>query len=123
MVALTADVPGLPVEADRLVELDVHRLAGWSANRLGAAVAAAVGQDSLLAIHPDLVPASALAPLVCLDAKAGFVVADMTDVDEFTPVVALPDAPVYLVDGLDRGDAMANWSPDEADPAIAAAGR
>jgi len=31
--------------------------------------------------------------------------------------------PVYLVDGLDRGDHMANWSPDEALPAIAAGQR
>ncbi len=123
MVTLTSNVPGLPTQADRLVELGVHRIAGWPANRLRAAAAAAVGPGSLLAIHPDLVPASTLAPLVCLDARAGFVVADMTDVDEFTPVVALPEAPVYLVDGLDRGDAMANWSPDEADPAIVAAGR
>jgi hypothetical protein len=38
-------------------------------------------------------------------------------------MVELPDSPVYLVDGLDRGDAMANWRPDEADPAIAAANR
>lgn len=30
---------------------------------------------------------------------------------------------MHLVDDLDRGDDMANWSPDEADPAIAASGR
>ncbi|HEX2286610.1 MAG TPA: DUF5701 family protein, partial [Mycobacterium sp.] len=50
---------------------------------------------------------------------------DMADVDEFTPIpsVGLPDTPLYLVCDLDRGDAMANWSPDEALPAIAQAGR
>lgn len=50
---------------------------------------------------------------------------DMTDVDDFFPIeqVTLPPGPVYLVDGLDRGDHMANWSPDEALPAIAAAQR
>ena len=37
--------------------------------------------------------------------------------------IQLPAAPAYLVDGLDRGDAMSNWSPAEADPAIAAADR
>jgi hypothetical protein len=59
------------------------------------------------------------------DGKPGFVVGDMTDVDAFRPIepVVLPEGPVYVVAGLDRGDAMANWSPDEALPAITAAGR
>jgi len=35
----------------------------------------------------------------------------------------VPGAPLYLIRDLDRGDAMANWSPDEALPAIADAGR
>jgi hypothetical protein len=49
----------------------------------------------------------------------------MADVDEFTPItsVRLPDAPLYLMGDIDRGDAMANWSPDEALPAIEQAGR
>lgn len=96
---------------------------GWQANRLRAAAEPIGGQASLLVVHPDLVPASALAPLVCHDDKPGFVVADMTDVDEFTSVAPLPDSPLYLIDDLDRGDDMANWSPDEAAPAIASAGR
>jgi hypothetical protein len=77
----------------------------------------------LLVVHPDLVPASALTPLLRLGDRPGFVVADMTDVDEFASVTPLPESPVYLVDGLDRGDDMANWSPDEAGPAITSAGR
>lgn len=49
----------------------------------------------------------------------------MTDLDEFVPVesVSLPDRPLYVVRGVDRGDAMLNWSPDEAMAAIAAQGR
>ena len=49
----------------------------------------------------------------------------MSDVDVFAPIsaVMLPDPPVYLVHDIDRGDAMANWSPDEALPAITGAGR
>ena len=35
----------------------------------------------------------------------------------------LPQAPIYVIRDLDRGDAMANWSPDEALPAIEDAGR
>ena len=70
-------------------------------------------------------PPPTLAPLLRLGDKPGFVVTDMADVDEFTPIpsVDVPDTPLYLVRDLDRGDAMANWSPDEALPAIADAGR
>src|SRR4029453_12770350 len=81
--------------------------------------------DALLVVHPDLTPPSRLAPLLRVNDKPGFVVTDMVDVDEFTPIpsVKLPDAPLYLLRDLDRGDAMANWSPDEALPAIIEAGR
>jgi hypothetical protein len=120
---LTKALPTLPEQADRLVELGVHRLAGWSETRLRAVPEEAAGPGALLGMHPDLVPASVLAPLVSLAGRPGFVVVDMADVDEFIPMVTLPDSPVYLVDGLDRGDAMSNWSPAEADPAIAAANR
>lgn len=49
----------------------------------------------------------------------------MDDVDEFTAIesVTVPGHPAYLLSGLDRGDSMANWSPDEALPAIGSAGR
>ncbi|SCE21967.1 hypothetical protein GA0115234_1068178 [Streptomyces sp. DvalAA-43] len=49
----------------------------------------------------------------------------MPDIDQFSPIetMAVPDEPVYVVEGLDRGDHMANWSPDEALPAIAEEGR
>jgi hypothetical protein len=120
---LTKALPPLPEQADRLVELGVHRLAGWSETQLRAVPEGAAGPGALLALHPDLVPASVLAPLVSLAGRPGFVVVDMADVDEFIPMMTLPDSPVYLVDGLDRGDAMSNWSPAEADPAIAAANR
>ncbi len=123
MISATPELPAVSEQADRLVELGVHRLAGWSEARLRAAAETVVGAGPLLALHPDLVPASLLAPLLNLDGKPGFVVVDMADVDEFSPTMELPAAPVYLVDGLDRGDAMSNWSPAEADPAIAAADR
>ncbi|MCF6744364.1 hypothetical protein E9529_08765, partial [Blastococcus sp. KM273128] len=80
---------------------------------------------ALLVVHPDRAPVSALAPLLELDGRRGFVVEDMTDVDAFGPAggVDLPDGPVYAVRGLDRGDGMRNRSPDEALPALGAAGR
>jgi hypothetical protein len=115
-------LPSLPEQAERLIELGVHDIAGLPAERLRNVP---VQPDSLLVIHPRLVPASALAPLLRVNGKPGFVVTDMADVDEFAPIgsVSVPNEPVYLVYDLDRGDAMANWSPDEALPAIAEAGR
>ena len=115
-------VPSISEQAERLIELDVHHIAGLPADLLRSVPDSA---DSLLVVHSDLVPASALAPLLWQNDKPGFVVSDMTDVDEFTPIssVTLPDAPLYLVRDADRGDAMANWSPDEALPAISEAGR
>ncbi|GAA5041346.1 DUF5701 family protein [Streptomyces similanensis] len=122
-------LPALSAQAERLIELGVHESAGLPAAELRAFAAAAdapVGGDSaLLAVHPDQVPASALAPLLRREGKAGFVVTDMTDVDLFAPLdaVVLPDAPLYLLTGLDRGDRIAGWSPDEALPALTAEAR
>ncbi|WP_405851390.1 DUF5701 family protein [Streptomyces sp. NBC_00090] len=126
-----APLPSLAAQAERLIELGVHELAGLTAEELrafaeGIASGSGSGEgdgdghgDALLAVHPDRVPASALAPLLRRDGKPGFVVVDMPDVDEFAPrAVELPDAPLYVVTGIDRGDHMANWSPDEALPAL-----
>jgi len=117
-------LPALSVQAERLIELGVHEIAGLPAAELRifakAAEVSAAGDGALLAVHPDQAPASALAPLLRRDGKPGFVVTDMPDVDHFAPLetVELPDAPLYLVTDLDRGDHMANWSPEEALPAL-----
>jgi hypothetical protein len=81
--------------------------------------------EGLVVVHPDLVPPSRLAVHVRLDDKAGFVVVDMPDLDAFVPIdeVTLPSGPLYVVRDPQRGDEMANWSPDEALPAIQGAGR
>ena len=122
MPSVTTALPSLAEQAERLIELDIHRIAGLPADQLRNLPDSA---GSLLVVHPDLVPASTLAPLLRMNDKPGFVVTDMTDVDEFTPIpsVRVPDAPLYLLGDVDRGDAMANWSPDEALPAIDEAGR
>ena len=76
----------------------------------------------MLVVHPRLVPASRLAPLLDRGGRPGFVVDDMTDLDEFVPVepVIIPDRPLYLMDDPERGDEMRNWSPEEAMTAILA---
>ncbi|MGW5335305.1 DUF5701 family protein [Streptomyces bauhiniae] len=120
-------------QAERLIGLGVHEIAGLSAAEVRAAAEGAgdaeglgdAGEGALLAVRPDLAPASVLAPLLRRGDKAGFVVTDLTDADLFTPLdgIDLPDTPLYLVGGVDRGDDMANWSPDEALPALTAASR
>ncbi|MCT4354454.1 DUF5701 family protein [Streptomyces sp. Je 1-79] len=116
-------LPPLADQAERLIRLGVHELAGIPAAELRAFTEGAGGgrDDVLLAVHPDRAPASALAPLLRREEKPGFVVVDMPDVDAFAPLdtVEVPEAPLYLVTGLDRGDHMSNWSPDEALPALA----
>ncbi|MET9495648.1 DUF5701 family protein [Streptomyces sp. NPDC006552] len=125
-------LPSLRAQADRLIELGVHEIAGLPATDLrtfaenaGPTVNTADGAGALLTVHPRHAPASALAPLLRRDDKPGFVVTDMPDVDLFAPLdgIELPDAPFYLLTGVDRGDRMANWSPDEALPALTATGR
>jgi uncharacterized protein DUF5701 len=119
-------LPPLTAQADRLVALGLHELAGLTPAELcDAAASAGQGDGALLVLHPDLAPASRLAGLVEREGRRGFVVVDMTDVDAFAPIegVSLPDGPLALVQGLERGDELANWSPDEALPAITGRGR
>ncbi len=118
-------LPPLADQADRLVALGLHDAAGVTAERLRDAVGRAGVAEGLLVVHHDRVPPSALAPLLRLGDRPGFVVEDMTDVDAFAPIPGAepPSSAFYLVTGLQRGDEMANWSPDEALPAITGAGR
>jgi hypothetical protein len=119
-----AALPPLAAQAERLIALGVAKVAGIPEGELRN-LASDGPAGTLLAIHPDRAPASALAPLLRREEKAGFVVSDMADVDEFVPIdkAAVPAGNVYLVAGVDRGDEMSNWSPNEALPALTAAGR
>lgn len=118
-------LPSLCEQAERLISLGVHEIAGLSAAELRSAAPSSPPADALLVVDRVRAPASALVPLLEYRGKRGFVVVDMTDLDDFGPIdeVAVPPGAVYLLEGLDRGDGMANWSPDEALPAITAASR
>lgn len=69
-------------------------------------------------------PASRLALELSRGGKPGFVVEDMTDLDEFVPIAGLqlPEAP-YAIEDVDRGDDLRNLSPAEAYAELAARGR
>ena len=91
--------------------------AGMSEVEMRAACAQRAGAvDALVAISPERLLPSALALLLRLNDKPGFVVVDMADIDHVLPIAeASPSgSPVYLVHGPDRGDDLANGSPAEA---------
>lgn len=123
-------LPSIDQQVQRLIDLAVPALAGLSDDKFreharALATGAVDNGNALVVVHPSLVPASALAPLLTLDGKPGFVVVDMVDLDEFAPIdsVTTPTTPLYLVRDLERGDDLTNWTPDEALPEIVGRGR
>ena len=123
--AVRTSLPPLDQQAQRLIELGVHELAGLSPRDLRSAAKVGYSDGALLVIHSSWASASSLVPLLEHGGKPGFVVVGMPDVDDFTPIeeVTLPAGPCYSVYDIDRGDHMANWSPNEALPAVTASGR
>ncbi|NLJ52588.1 MAG: hypothetical protein GX344_00415 [Intrasporangiaceae bacterium] len=81
--------------------------------------------DAVLAIHHEAIPAAELASFLRLGDTSGFVVVDLTDLAEFVPVEGLeiPDRPLYWLEGVDRGDDLQNWSPEEVVPELEQRGR
>jgi hypothetical protein len=124
MPTTLAPLPTLSEQADRLIDLGLHSAAGLTDVELRTAAQAGT-RRALLVIHAGRVAVPVLAPLLRHQGRQGFVVEDMTDVDAFAPIEAAvpPAAPLYLVHDITRGDEMANWSPDEALPALTSAGR
>ncbi|MCH5643564.1 MULTISPECIES: DUF5701 family protein [unclassified Gordonia (in: high G+C Gram-positive bacteria)] len=110
MTIATTTLPDLQTQFRRLADLGVP---GMPAE---LTLAGPTPPGSLLALSPDVVPASVLSGFLRRADKPGFVVEDMTDVDLFAPVapVELPDTALYLVTDLDRGDHLRNASPNEA---------
>lgn len=110
----------LGAQALRLLDLGVADLAGLSPAQFLSLAHGLPDREGVLVVHPDLVPASRLTALLRRDGLPGFVVEDMTDLDEFTPVpsVVVPDQPLYAVHQVHRGDDLLNWTPDEAMGAI-----
>ncbi len=113
-------------QVQHLLDLGVHDLAAITEGDLRAhARRLPEAPGAVLAVHPGLAPASRLARLLTHHDMSGFVVVDMLDLDEFRPIagVEVPESPLYLIHDVRRGDEMRNWSPEEALPAIASAGR
>lgn len=116
----------VPEQVRRLIEAGVADLANLNPSAL-ADLAECLPEtpDGVVAVNPSLVPAHELATLLRRDDKPGFVVTDMTDLDEFVAIdgMEIPDTPLYLLHDVDRGDNMRNWSPNEVLPVLAQLGR
>ncbi|WPO87010.1 DUF5701 family protein [Herbiconiux sp. KACC 21604] len=122
----TSTTPTVREQVDRLIALGLPELAGISADELRShAAELRGGARSILVVHPCLVPASRLVPLLSRAGRPGFVVSDFTDLDDFAPLdgIDIPARPLYLVHEVERGDELRNWSPDEALPEITSRGR
>jgi hypothetical protein len=105
-----------------LLDAGVAEAAAITADQMRRYAAALPDEPgAVIAVHPRLAPARALAKLLRHDDKEGFVVTDLTDLEDFEPItgIAIPDAPLYLVHDVDRGDDMRNRSPQESLPVIA----
>lgn len=115
----------LTQQGERLIELGVPALAGLDEEDFRQRVRGLGDGPGLVVVHPRLVPAAGLAPLLERAGRPGFVVVDMEDLAEFVPAPGLevPDDELYVVRDLDRGDDMADWSPAEAYPEIERRGR
>lgn len=119
-------LPTIAEQVDALVRKGLPALASMGEDEFRE-LASGLGnaRGGIVVVHPSLVPAASLAPLLERAGRPGFVVEDMTDLAEFSPIagVEIPDAPLYILADPQRGDDMRNWSPDEALPEIAARGR
>ncbi|WP_422116595.1 DUF5701 family protein [Brachybacterium sp. UNK5269] len=121
-----AVLPTLVEQAQRLLDLDLHTVAGLAADALSQAAErwGSERTDALLAIDPALAQPSTLAPLMRRGDRPGFVVEDMTDVDRFAPTGIEPTGQaLYLVEDVDRGDEFAGASPAEALAELTGRGR
>ena len=108
----------------RLVGVGVPARAGMGEDEFRA-LAGGLHGGGIVCVHPSLVPASVLAGLLERAGRPGFVVEDMTDLADFEPLDGLqvPERSLYLLHGVERGDDLRGWTPNDALPAITARGR
>lgn len=77
----------------------------------------------VLVVNRTLVPVSARVHLVALGGRPGVLNRHFGDVDTFGPVVELPDAAVYAVLDVERGEEFCGVRPADAVATIADRGR
>ena len=88
--------------------------------RLGDEVESAPGGASFVLVPGRAVlPVSARVPMLRLGDRVGTLSRHFDDVDTFRPVVEVPDAPVYAVVAVERGEEFCGVRPAEAAVTIA----
>jgi hypothetical protein len=126
-------------QTERLVSLGLPALADLSPDEFRALVEplraplerAVVGEPTTtpahasfaLVVNRTLVPVSARVGLVEYAGRPGTLNRHFADVDTFEPVVEVPDAPVYAIVDVERGDEFCGVTPTAAAAAIATRGR
>jgi hypothetical protein len=107
-----------------IVAAEAARLLDPLRARLGDEVRSAPeGASFVLVPGPALVPVSARVPLLRLGDRPGTLSRHFTDVDTFGPVVDVPDAAVYALVGVERGEEFCGVRPAEAADVLAVRGR
>lgn len=81
------------------------------------------GASFVLVPGRALLPVSARVPMLRLGDRTGTLSRHFADVDSFTPTVEVPDAPVYAVVGVERGEEFCGVRPADAAVMIGDRGR
>ncbi len=134
MMTITLDAE-IDRQIDTLVALDYPALAGVSEDGLYAFVeplreplrAAVTGDPTptaqhapfVLVVNRTLVPVSARVELISLRGKPGVLNRHFADVDSFGPILDVPEAPVYAVLDVERGEEFCGVRPADAAVTIA----
>jgi hypothetical protein len=77
----------------------------------------------VVVVNRTLVPVSARVELVTLNGRPGVLNRHFADVDTFAPILDVPDAPVYAVLDLERGEEFCGVRPADAAVTIVERGR
>lgn len=115
---------GYPAQA-RLPEDDFRALVAPLRPLLNDRVADVVGVDSgptptpghapfVLVVNRTLVPVSARVAMITLGGRPGVLNQHFADVDSFGPILDVPDAPVYAVLDVERGEEFCGIRPADA---------
>ena len=92
--------------------------------RLGDEVVSEPARASFVLVPgPSVLPVSERVPLLRLGERDGTLSRHFQDVDTFRPVVPVPDAEVYAVVGVERGEEFCGVRPSEAAAVLADRGR
>ncbi|MGC4174972.1 DUF5701 family protein [Demequina sp.] len=119
----------LESQVDAYVSVGYPQLAGLTEDAFRALFGALepVDEPALAVVTAEVIPAEARVPALRIPGSAKEGILDRNHGEAglapYAPVVDIPEAPVYWLYGIDRGDEFLNVAPRDALPAIAERGR